>query len=151
MSTTPVESNHPTPPPSRIVAFLALSVLAITLTSCVVVPRRRPLRSRVYVPKPPKPVVVKPKVPVPRPVVVTPRLPAVTVVTVRPPAPRVETRPPMPGRGYVWVAGHWVRQGNKWVWAPGHWVKPPRGHKVWVPGRWVKSGNGWKYVSGHWK
>ena len=40
------------------------------------------------------------------------------------PAPVRIIRPPYPGRGYVWVDGHWAvhRFGRTWV--PGHWAAP---------------------------
>jgi hypothetical protein len=43
-----------------------------------------------------------------------------------PPAARVETVPPRPERGGVWVDGQWSWDGARWDWTPGGWVLPAR-------------------------
>src|SRR5664279_4445548 len=42
-----------------------------------------------------------------------------------PPPMRYETRPPMPGNGYVWIDGYWGVRGNRYVWNSGRWDRPP--------------------------
>jgi hypothetical protein len=77
--------------------------------------------------------------------------PRTTIVRVNPPAPLMEVRTAPPGRGYVWVKGHWRWMGHRYVWIHGHWLRRPRGHAVWVSGHWVRRGGGWIWISGHWK
>jgi hypothetical protein len=48
-----------------------------------------------------------------------------------PPPMLVETPPPVPYSGAVWVGGYWIWQGT-WVWARGHWSAPPRPGYYWV-------------------
>jgi hypothetical protein len=79
-------------------------------------------------------------------------LPPAGVVVVRtpPPVPVVETAPPSPDPGAVWVRGHWTWNGARYVWVPGHWEQGrPGGH--YVPGRWIRRGRGWVHVPGHWR
>jgi hypothetical protein len=38
-----------------------------------------------------------------------------------PPGPRVESRPPSPGRGFLWTNGYFVWHGQRAEWRPGHW------------------------------
>jgi len=73
------------------------------------------------------------------------------VVRVGPPHPIVETRPAMPGPGYVWTPGYHRWDGNAYVWAPGAWVMPPHPHAHWVAHRWVRRNGGWVLVEGHWR
>ena len=56
------------------------------------------------------------------------------VVEDEPPAPReevVETRP-----GFIYVHGHWNREGGRWAWSQGRYEKERVGHT---------------YVQGHWE
>ncbi len=73
-----------------------------------------------------------------------------------PPAPPVESRPPVPFTGAVWVAGSYHWDGIDWRWQTGHWTQPPRAGAVWVapaqvsvggavvirPGAWIDAVSG---------
>jgi len=73
-----------------------------------------------------------------------------------PPAPPVESRPPVPFTGAVWVAGSYHWDGIDWRWQTGHWTQPPRAGAVWVaparvsvggtvvirPGAWIDAASG---------
>ena len=72
-------------------------------------------------------------------------------VTLAPPAPVVETRPAMPGSGYVWTPGFYNWNGSNYVWNNGAWVTPPRHHHHYVSGAWVHSHHGWYYRQGYWR
>ncbi len=76
---------------------------------------------------------------------------AEVVVRVAPPAAVVETHPPIPGPGYVWINGYQQWNGNAYVWVPGRWEMPPRPHARWVAHRWVRRHGGWVMVEGHWR
>lgn len=103
-------------------------VLAVSVSSCVVVPGGRPPRRQVVVtPKPhPHP---KPKV------IVTPKPKRPVVVVKRPPMPKKPPRvvkPRKPHPHAVWVSGSWRWDGKKWVWRKGHW-KVTKGKKIKKP------------------
>ncbi len=68
-----------------------------------------------------------------------------------PPAPRREVRDRAPDRDHVWVAGHWLWQGNDFQWAPGVWVRRESPNRQWVAGRWRHERRGWFWVEGHWR
>jgi hypothetical protein len=72
-------------------------------------------------------------------------------VRIGPPRPIVETRGPMPGRGYVWISGYHNWDGRRHVWVPGRWELAPRPRARWVEHRWVKRRGGWVLVEGHWR
>ena len=78
-------------------------------------------------------------------------LTAEVFVRVGPPHAVVETRGPIPGRGYVWINGYHNWEGNRHVWVPGHWVMPPRRRARWVEHRWVRRRGGYVLVEGHWR
>jgi len=80
-------------------------------------------------------------------------LPAMSQVVVRvgPPAAIVETRPAMPGPGYVWTPGYHRWDGAHYVWTGGAWVLPPHPHAHWVAHRWVRRHGGYVLVEGHWR
>ena len=44
-----------------------------------------------------------------------------------PPPGRVETVPPQPASGAVWIEGQWSWRGRKWAWREGYWAAPPAG------------------------
>jgi len=70
------------------------------------------------------------------------------VVADSPPAVRAEvvaTRP-----GFLWVHGHWAREGHRWDWKPGYYA-PERPGQVYVEGRWQRNGNQYVWVSGTWR
>jgi hypothetical protein len=72
-------------------------------------------------------------------------------VGIAPPAPIVETRPPMPGPGYVWVPGYHNWNGSAYVWTGGHWMTPPHAHARYLAGRWHHAHRGWYYEEGRWR
>jgi WXXGXW repeat (2 copies) len=76
---------------------------------------------------------------------------AQVVVRVAPPPAVVETRPAIPGKGYIWTPGYHRWNGTAYVWAPGRWVLPPRPHAAWVPGHWKHAHGGWVWIEGHWR
>lgn len=76
----------------------------------------------------------------------------IVYVASAPPPPRVEVAGPAPGRGFVWVAGHWSWSGTEYVWVAGRWARPPRGNARWVPGHWRRHPrHGWYWVEGRWR
>lgn len=114
----------------RRASFGLLCVLALSASGCRLFlfgPRRHPIAA-----------------------VAAPLAGAEIVVQQAPPPPREETRPPMPGPGYVWCAGHWAWQGGAHVWVPGRWVVPPRRSAEWIPPHWQHTPGGWRFVPGHW-
>lgn len=76
---------------------------------------------------------------------------AEVVVRVAPPAAVVETRPAVPGPGYVWINGYQQWNGSAYVWVPGKWEMPPRPHARWVAHHWVHRHGGWVMVEGRWR
>lgn len=54
-----------------------------------------------------------------------------------------------PGKGYVWIKGHWVWQ-NQYVWLPGYWALPPNPYSRWLPGSWQQTTGGWVWIPGRW-
>jgi YXWGXW repeat-containing protein len=74
-----------------------------------------------------------------------------TVIAPRePPALQVETPPPPPRPGAVWVGGHWRWEPGaaNFVWVHGHFAEPPRPRAAWMPGRWVPTAGGWVFEEG---
>ncbi len=49
------------------------------------------------------------------------------VIDYPPPPARVESVPPIPARGAVWIDGEWSPRGRKWGWISGRWVMPEEG------------------------
>ncbi len=45
-----------------------------------------------------------------------------TEVPFPPPPARVETVPPMPASGALWIEGEWSWRGRKWSWKEGYWA-----------------------------
>ena len=76
--------------------------------------------------------------------------PRAVVVAREPPAPPlVETAPPLPYEGAVWIQGHYDWGGDGWVWLPGTYVRPRAGHQ-WVSPRYERDGGRVRYVPGYW-
>lgn len=75
--------------------------------------------------------------------------PAPVIVHRAPPVRRVEVRTVAPGPGYVWVAGHYTRAGNRWIWMSGMWVVPPRPDAYWVDAAWNPGSHQW--IEAHWE
>ena len=65
-----------------------------------------------------------------------------------PPAPRQEVAAPR--AGYIWVAGHWAREGTKWSWMDGHY-EAIRANAEYVAGRWERDGDYYVWVEGGWR
>ena len=72
-------------------------------------------------------------------------------VTIAPPRGRVERRPPMPSRGYVWTSGYNRWDGHAYMWVPGEWQRPPRARARWVSPQWRRHGREWVFVEGRWR
>jgi hypothetical protein len=70
------------------------------------------------------------------------------VVTEAPPAARVESVSYRPG--YVWVSGHYVRDGRHWRWNNGYYIRD-RPNYVYTQPRWERRGRGYVYVEGSWR
>jgi hypothetical protein len=73
------------------------------------------------------------------------------VVKVAPPAPIVETRPAIPGPGYVWTPGYYRWDGGHHVWVAGAWALPPHPGARWVAHTWVRRGDHWVFREGRWR
>ncbi len=105
------------------VAALAVPVLLVGLSGCVVAPARGPYVSTGVV----------------------------MVAPVQPPPPRVEVIAASPGADYFWIAGHWRWEGNEHRWHEGHWERH-REHAHWVPHHWEQNERGqWRFHEGHWR
>jgi hypothetical protein len=76
---------------------------------------------------------------------------ALVQVQTAPPPARVETVPPRPSRGAVWLDGEWAWQGRKWAWRRGRWVMPPQGasYSPWTVTH-DEAGGVW-YAAGAWR
>ena len=73
------------------------------------------------------------------------------MVTLRPPPVREEIVPVAPNERVVWDPGRWSWDGRGYVWVAGHYVERPYARAVWEPGHWVDHGNGWVWDEGHWR
>lgn len=63
----------------------------------------------------------------------------------------LETIPPQPEPGAVWIAGHYNYTGTSYAWEPGRWETPPPGTSAWVPPSFQPQGSDYVYVRGHWQ
>jgi WXXGXW repeat (2 copies) len=54
---------------------------------------------------------------------------------------------PIPGRGYVWVAGYWYPAGSQWYWHSGYWARLPYPGAYWVPPRYHAG----RFYFGYWR
>jgi hypothetical protein len=97
----------------------------------------------------PQPTYVAPPPPVYAPAPPPPQ--QVVVVREAPPPPRFERPGPIPGIGFVWVNGYWVRQGRQWAWVGGHWERPPRAGARWEEPRWERAGVEFRFHAGGWR
>jgi hypothetical protein len=77
--------------------------------------------------------------------------PPVMETTVAPPPPQVETQPPSPGAGQVWVPGFWSWNGARHLWNPGHWTAPPQVGMTWEPPKWENRNGKWGMEEGRWR
>jgi hypothetical protein len=68
-----------------------------------------------------------------------------------PPRPIVETPPPAPQPGWVWVHGYHRWDGGTYVWVPGEWREPEHPGAVWVDGHWAHRHGGYVWIEGHWR
>ncbi|HEY4243040.1 MAG TPA: hypothetical protein VGM88_24670 [Kofleriaceae bacterium] len=65
-----------------------------------------------------------------------------------PPPPREEVVVARPG--YVFVHGHWDRNGGAWAWRGGHYERERVG-SIWIDGTWERRGSRRVWVEGHWR
>ena len=72
-------------------------------------------------------------------------------VGVAPPAPIVQTPPPAPAPGYVWIPGHYIWNGSRYIWRGGAWAMPPAHHHRYVAGVWVHGRRGYYFRPGYWR
>jgi len=66
-----------------------------------------------------------------------------------PPPLIVESAPPSPGLGFVWVGGGWV-WNNGWVWDSGRWQRPPHPGAIWRPHRYENRDGKRVFIRGGW-
>lgn len=66
-----------------------------------------------------------------------------------PPPERVETIPPPPAAGWIWIRGHYAWRHRRWVWVRGHY-EAPRPGMTYVPGHWANTPNGYVWQEGYW-
>ncbi len=73
-------------------------------------------------------------------------------IDVAPPPLQEEVIPQMPGRGYVWMPGHWRWDPTirRHVWVPGHYGESRSGY-FWVPAHWARGWRGWHFVPGYFR
>lgn len=72
---------------------------------------------------------------------------AMVEVDEEPPPPRyvqMEVRP-----GFVFIQGHWERQGGRWAWRDGYYERERAGYSY-EQGRWDRRGNRHVWVQGRW-
>ena len=82
----------------------------------------------------------------------TPALAAARVyVQVAPPVTIVETRPPVPHRGWAWQPGYHRWNHHRYEWVHGRWVSPPHGRSHWASGHWAHERRGYYWVDGRWR
>ncbi len=91
----------------------------------------------------------------PSPTVVPHPASAPVVVPSEPPPGLVETLPPRPVDGAVWVDGAWTWARRRWTWLPGSWSVPPPGatYSLWMvvrapDGAVYFAAGGWRDVQG---
>jgi len=77
--------------------------------------------------------------------------PQYIIVREAPPPIIVESRPPLPGQGFIWIDGYWNWNINKYAWERGHWAVPPHERTVWVAPRYEKHEQGYRYMPGQWR
>jgi hypothetical protein len=51
--------------------------------------------------------------------------------------------------GFIWVHGHWNRDGGRWAWRGGYYERE-RPNQVYAEGRWERRGRGHVWVDGGW-
>ena len=66
-----------------------------------------------------------------------------------PPPDLFEEVPAPPGKGYVWVSGHWSWK-MEFRWQPGYWALPPSSYTRWLNGNWDRNPGGWIWIPGRW-
>jgi hypothetical protein len=89
--------------------------------------------------------------PPPPPPGYAPPPPGVVIVPSPPPALRVEVAPPPPPGVFVWRPGFWRWDGRGYRWIAGHYVHPPHGRHEWVAGHWDPRPGGHVWVEGFWR
>jgi hypothetical protein len=71
------------------------------------------------------------------------------VMSTPPPPPRAETKPPAPGKDYVWVPGHYMPIEGKWRWVNGEWSVPATPTSVWIQAVYDAETKNWN--PGYWQ
>lgn len=64
---------------------------------------------------------------------------------------RPEQVPPPPRGPYIWRPGHWVWNGRGYVWVAGTYVRRDPHWHDWAPGAWVLRRGVWVWVPPHWR
>jgi len=59
--------------------------------------------------------------------------------------------PPGPPGRFVWERGHWHWNGRGYVWLAGHWIERAPRHAYFVEGHWARSPGGYVWVPAHWQ
>jgi hypothetical protein len=77
--------------------------------------------------------------------------PGEVYVDAAPPALLVETPPPMPGDGFIWIGGDWFWEGGRWRWHGGRWDRPPHPGARFVANHYEYRGGRHVYVRGGWR
>ena len=72
-------------------------------------------------------------------------------VDAEPPALLIETPPPVPGPGFIWVGGSWAWVGGRWQWERGRWDRPPHPGMHWVAHRYEMRGGRRVFIRGGWR
>jgi hypothetical protein len=76
----------------------------------------------------------------------------VPVQTAPPPDKKDPPRPPSPGFGYLWVAGHWDNVDGNYIWKEGRWI-PAKADYEYVRAHYDfdAARGSWIYHRPHWK
>ena len=76
--------------------------------------------------------------------------PGTVYVSTLPPATVVESIPPQPYYGWVWLDGYWNWDSVQWVWINGHW-EAPRPNYVYIAPTYDYYNGNYVYVAGYWE
>jgi len=77
--------------------------------------------------------------------------PAQTMAPPPPPAEAAVPPPPMSHHHWAWRPGYYRWDGRGYVWVAGHYVRAPYRQAVWVPGQWVFVNGRYVWHNGHWR
>jgi hypothetical protein len=107
--------------------LLFVSMPALALSACVVVPYPYARQSAYY----------------------QPAGEGGVVVDAAPPAPYAEVVPVMPYADAFWIGGYWGWYGGRHQWVPGRW-EHQRGGYGWQQHAWMRQGGRWHLHQGGW-